>query len=122
MDYSKSVLGLRPFLPARDFEVSRAFYRSLGFEEVWTSANLVLFEVGELRFFVQRYYVAEWADNMMLDLRVDSADAFFKHLSELPVPQDLSALELGAPRVDDNGYKFGYFKDPSGVLWNFSED
>jgi hypothetical protein len=48
---------LRTFLPARDFELSKAFYSALGCELEWLDENLALFNLADSRFYVQRYYV-----------------------------------------------------------------
>lgn len=117
------IQGLRPFLPAQDFDRSREFYTAIGFEEVWTSESLVLFRAGDFSFFVQKYYVKDWADNTMLDLRVEDADAFFRHLEPLGLAERFSKpVRVNAPAVDDNGIRRGAFVDPAGVLWHFSQD
>jgi catechol 2,3-dioxygenase-like lactoylglutathione lyase family enzyme len=118
-----SVQDLRVFLPARDFGASREFYAALGFAEVWASEKLVLLRAGRFAFFLQDYFVKEWAENMMLDLRVADVDAYWAALQGLPLPERLQGMvRMVAPRDDTaSGIRRGAFTDPSGVLWHFSQ-
>lgn len=122
MKVQDSIEDVRTFLPARDFATSRDFYRALGFEELWSSDKLVLFKVGRFSFFLQDYFVREWAENMMMDLRVADVDAHWLHLQSLNLPQQFTTVRLGAPKDDPaNGIRGGHLIDPSGVLWHFSQ-
>ena len=121
MDLKASVEDLRAFLPAQDFKTSRAFYAALGFHEVWSSDKLVLFQLGRSGFFLQDFFVKDFAENLMLDLRVRDADAFWSHLEGLNLPQRFQRVRIGAPRNDEaSGSRRGHFIDPSGILWHFS--
>jgi len=117
-----SVEELRPFLPASDFALSRQFYRELGFNEVWSSDKLVVLALDRFSFFLQDYFVKEWADNMMLDLRVADVDACWAHLQSLNLPARFpKVVRVGAPQDDAAAaIRRGHFVDPSGVLWHFS--
>ena len=76
MQLQQIIEDLRTFLPAKDFAKSREFYGVLGFEQVWSSDKLALFKLGRVSFFVQDYFVKDWAENMMLDLRVGDVQAY----------------------------------------------
>jgi catechol 2,3-dioxygenase-like lactoylglutathione lyase family enzyme len=118
-----AIEDLRAFLPAKDLATSKNFYRALGFEHVWASDTLVLFQLGRLSFFVQDYFVKEWAENMMLELRVANADAYFLHLQNLELTERFpTTVRIGAPEDDlAKGIRRGHFVDPSGVLWHFCQ-
>ena len=66
--------AIQPFLPARDFALSRAFYQALGFTLV-RDADVAILGVGQSGFILQRYYQKEWAENGMMQLMVDDLDA-----------------------------------------------
>jgi hypothetical protein len=122
MELENSVQELRAFLPADDFARSREFYRALGFDEVWSSEKLALFQLGRCSFFLQSYFVKEWAENMMLDLRVADVDAWWAHLQNLSLLQRFPSVRLGPPQDDfASRIRRGHFVDPSGVLWHFSQ-
>ena len=69
----------RPFLPTKDFEVSCAFYESLGFKKVF-DGQVAIFEVGATSFILQRGYDKTWAENTMLQLMVDDLGALLGEL------------------------------------------
>jgi len=122
MQLEGSIEDLRAFLPAKDFATSREFYRTLGFEQVWLSDKLALFKLDRFTFFVQDYFVKEWAENMMLDLRVSDVQAYWSYLQGLELPQRFPGVRLGAPQDDAaSGIRRGNLSDPSGVLWHFSQ-
>jgi hypothetical protein len=54
----------RPFLPTKDFELSKRFYEALGFEKV-LDGEVAIFNVGSGGFMLQRYFQADWAANSM---------------------------------------------------------
>jgi catechol 2,3-dioxygenase-like lactoylglutathione lyase family enzyme len=122
MQLERTVEDLRAFLPAKDFATSREFYGALGFEQVWRSEKLALFKLGRLSFFLQDYFVKEWAENMMLDLRVGDVQAYWSYLQGLELSQRFPGVRLGAPQDDPaSGIRRGNLCDPSGVLWHFSQ-
>lgn len=123
MDLAASVEDLRPFLPAEDFATSREFYRAVGFNEAWSSDKLVIFQLGRFSFFLQNYFVKEWAENMMLDLCVADVDACWAHLQRLNLTKRFpTVVKVSAPQNDlATGIRRGHFVDPSGVLWHFSQ-
>lgn len=122
-EIENSVQDLRVFLPAEHFATSREFYDALGFEQAWSSEKLVLFRLGRFSFFLQDYFVKEWAENMMMDLRVADADAYWSYLQSLQLAERLPRrVRMGAPQDDAaTGIRRGHFIDPSGILWHFSQ-
>ena len=70
----QQALSLRPFIGAKDFAVSRSFYRALGFTETVLSPNLSVFAWRGLSFYLQDAYVKDWVDNTMLFLEVGDVD------------------------------------------------
>jgi hypothetical protein len=123
MDLAANVQDLRCFVPSKDFATSKRFYAALGFREVWTDGKLALFELGRFKFFLQDYFVLQWAANAVLDLAVADADAFWVYLEALKLPEQFPSgvVRVGAPEPDPNvAIQRGHFVDPSGVLWHFS--
>jgi len=82
-----------------------------------------LFQLDRFSFFLQDYFVKDWAENFMLDLRVADADAFWLHLQSLNLSERFpGTVRLGPPEDDPGvGIRRGHFVDPSGVLWHFSQ-
>ncbi len=113
-------LSIRPFIGAEDFNISRSFYRDLGFEEVILSRDMSLFKTGAFGFYLQDAYVKDWIDNTMVFLEVEDADAFWKKLQAIDLPSKYKGVKYTAIRSYDWG-KECFVHDPSGILWHFGQ-
>ena len=71
----RSVLDLKAFVPARNFALSRQFYLELGFSEKWGNEQACELQIGGFRFLLQNFYVKDHAENFMMHLMVENADA-----------------------------------------------
>ena len=114
------IKSMRPFIGASDFEVSRRFYRDLGFEEVVLADNFSVFKSGEFAFYLQDAYVKDWIDNTMIFLEVDDVNRYWNELSSLDLNTKYEGVKLTSVRKFDWG-KECYLHDPSGILWHFGE-
>jgi len=112
--------SIRPFIGAKDFEVSRRFYRDLGFRETVLARDMSVFKTGVLAFYLQDAYVKDWIDNTMIFLEVDDADRYWNELSALDLTAKYEDVRLTPVRVEDWG-KECFLHDPSGILWHFGE-
>jgi catechol 2,3-dioxygenase-like lactoylglutathione lyase family enzyme len=129
----------RPFLPAKDFELSKRFYEALGFEKVLddevaifhvASGGFVLqrhyqevaiFHVASGGFVLQRHYQKDWAANSMMQLMVDDLDAWWEHIRRLDLPARFGVKPPAAPALQPWGLRIAYVVDPSGVLWHVAQ-
>lgn len=110
--------NIRPFIGARDFEVSRAFYREIGFTEKLLSAGFALFYSGEHAFYLQDAYIEDWINNTMIFMEVADVEQCWKDLSALGLPSKYDGVRLTPIRKFDWGSEC-YLHDPSGILWHF---
>lgn len=110
----------RPFVPARDFDLSKKFYEALGFEKR-LDGDVAIFATGFSSFILQRYYQKEWAENFMMQLMVDNLDAWWRHIDGLDLPGKFKVPPPKAPAVQPWGLRIAYVMDPSGVLWHIAE-
>ena len=112
--------SLRPFIGAKDYEVSRSFYRDLGFEEVELGPDMSVFKSGSHAFYLQKYYNEDWVNNTMLFMEVDDVYRFYNELIALNLPDKYADVKVVPVRVMDWG-KECFVHDPSGILWHFGE-
>lgn len=112
--------SIRPFIGAKDFELSRHFYRDLGFKETVLSPQMSLFSTNGMGFYLQRAYVRDWVDNTMVFLEVDDVDRFWNELITLDLTTRYKNVKLTPVRELDWG-KECFVHDPSGILWHFGE-
>jgi len=106
----------RAFLPARDFERSKAFYEALGFTKL-LDGDVAIFSVGSSAFILQRNYVQTWAENCMMQLMVDDLDSWWAHVESLDLAAAFGVQPPRAPAMQPWGLRVLYIFDPSGVLW-----
>ena len=111
---------VRPYLPAKDFDVSRRFYEALGFEKL-LDADVAIFRLGGSGFILQRYYQKDWAENFMMQLMVDDLDAWWSHIQSLDLPRAFGVPAPKPPAMQSWGLRVGYVIDPSGVLWHVAQ-
>jgi catechol 2,3-dioxygenase-like lactoylglutathione lyase family enzyme len=112
-------VSIRPFIGARNFELSRQFYRDLGFEEIYLG-NMSYFRTQGFGFYLQDAYVKDWVDNTMLFLEVTNVDQFWKELASLDLPAKYGDVRL-LPIREEYWGKECFLHDPSGILWHFGE-
>jgi uncharacterized glyoxalase superfamily protein PhnB len=111
---------MRPFMPAKDFELSKRFYEALGFVKVLDS-EVAIFNAGSGGFILQRYYQKDWAENFMMQLMVDDLDAWWAHISGLDLPGRFGVQPPKPPMMQPWGLRIAYVYDPSGVLWHVAQ-
>jgi predicted enzyme related to lactoylglutathione lyase len=111
---------VRPFVPAKDFDLSKHFYEALGFEKV-LDGDVAIFQAGSGGFILQRYYQKEWAENFMMQLVVDDLDAWWHHIQGLDLPQKFGTPMPKPPAMQPWGLRVAYLVDPSGVLWHVAQ-
>jgi len=115
-----NAISIRPFIGAKDFEVSRSFYRDLGFEESVLSHNMSYFKTEAFGFYLQDAYVKDWIDNSMIFLEVDDVSRHWKELLALDLTTKYKGVKLTPIRDYDWGREC-FMHDPSGILWHFGE-
>ena len=117
-----AVSNLRPFIPARVFAQSKRFYAALGWETQDIDPRLALFRLADgQHFYLQDYYLKEFAENTMLHLSVEDAPAWHAHVSSLLANGDFGAARVQAPARQDYGASVVFLIDPSGVLFHLCQ-
>lgn len=111
---------VRPFIPAKEFDLSKRFYETLGFEKV-LDGDVVIFNAGSGGFILQNYYQKDWAENFMMQLMVDDLDEWWEHITALDLPGQFGVPPPKAPAMQPWGLRIAYLVDPSGVLWHIAQ-
>jgi uncharacterized glyoxalase superfamily protein PhnB len=116
-----ATVEIKAFVPAREFEVSKAFYQAIGFAMPWSDDDLAYFDAGACSFLLQRFFVEEHARNMQMHLLVENVDDWHAHL----VSQDIAArfgVEVGEPSDRPWAMRDFTLIDPDGVLWRIAQN
>ena len=115
-----NAISIRPFIGAKDFELSRCFYRDLGFQESALTPTMSLFKIDQLGFYLQDAFVKDWIDNTMMFLEVENVARYWEQLLALNLTSKYQNIKLTPIRVEHWG-KECFLHDPSGILWHFGE-
>ena len=116
----EKVISIRPFIGAKDFAVSRSFYRAFGFAETVLSPAMSYFVMQRFGFYLQDAYVKDWIDNTMLFLEVEDVEKYWAELSVLDLPGQYQGVRITTIQSEPWG-KEGFVHDPSGILWHIGE-
>ena len=115
------VIDIKAFVPAKDHEVSKAFYTDLGFTINWGNDEIAELQMGPFRFLLQRFYVAEHAGNFMMSLTVENVDAWWGYIQRKQFTKKYSGIMCKPPEMQPWGLRVLYLSDPTGVLWHIAE-
>jgi hypothetical protein len=115
-----SAISIRPFIGAKNFELSKSFYRDLGFQESILTPTMSLFKTQQVGFYLQDAFVKDWIDNTMVFLEVEDVGRYWNELLALNLQSKYTDVRLTPIRVDYWGREC-FLHDPSGILWHFGE-
>ena len=121
MDAVDAILALRPFIPARDYDLSRRFYEALGFVATHRDEDVMILKLGSFSVILQNFYVAEAAENLMVQVLVRDVDAWWARADPARLVEAFGVKSPKAPVMQSWGLKVGFLFDPSGVLWHVAE-
>lgn len=116
-----TVSDVKVFVPAKDFATSRRFYTTLGWRETWADGGLAELELGGVRFYLQDFYAKDWAENFMLYVAVDDAEAWWAHVRTVLADGAFPDARVQPPKPEAYGALVTYVWDPSGVLLHFAQ-
>ena len=112
---------LRTFIGAKDFAASKDFYLALGCELRWADDGLALFEIANQRFYLQNYYLKEWAENCMFHITVADAESCFEQITALIDSGRFPDVRVRKPKIEPYGALVTYVWDPSGILLHLAQ-
>ena len=121
-ELAATVRDMRPFLPAKDFELSKRFYADIGFQVKPIGDKVAEVRLGQHAFLLQDYFVQQWAENFVMHMMVDDVDAWWAHVAALDLADRYGVPRPRVPRMESWGLKVAYVFDPSGVLWHIAQD
>ncbi|WP_427983728.1 VOC family protein [Agarivorans sp.] len=115
-----NTVEIKSFVPAKDFELSKHFYQSLGFEMVSEFAGIAYFKAGACTFLLQDFYQPQHCNNFMMHLLVENAQSWRQHILDLQLAEEFS---VSVTELVKQAWGMSEFciTDPSGVLWRIAE-
>ena len=114
-------LSIKPFIPAKDFSLSKKFYSQMGFNIDWENEEICQFSQGEFQFLLQNFYIKEFGENYMLQLIVDSLTSAYEKLEPICKKKEFNPARITKPAIQPWGMNISFLHDPSNVLWHIGE-
>ncbi|EPQ9986672.1 VOC family protein [Vibrio vulnificus] len=116
-----NTVEIKSFVPTKDFELSKRFYLSIGFELASEFDGIAYFKFGSCPFLLQDFYEPAHSDNFMMHLLVEDAHSWYEHVLKLNLEE-----EFGSKVTELVEQPWGMLEfcvtDPSGVLWRIAEN
>ena len=114
------LLSLEPFIPSgKDFSNTKQLFQELGFKINWDAGDYVGFERDGCKFILQKYDNEEFAQNLMINVKVDNAEEFWKFVTEKKLPEKFG-IRISKPTQQPYGKEVNII-DIAGVCWHFVE-
>ncbi|PMM56814.1 VOC family protein [Vibrio splendidus] len=115
------VAEIKSFVPAKDFDFSKRFYQTLGFEIMSEFHDIVYFRHGDYAFLLQGFYEPAHCHNYMMHLLVEDVKSWYQHVQNSNV---VAEFEVTVTEVVEQPWGMLEFciTDPSGVLWRVAEN
>ena len=114
------IKSIRPFIGSKDFSISAAFYKELGFEETVLFHDMSVFDKESISFYLQNAYVKDWIENTMLFIEVSNVDECYEWLLSLNLSQKYASVKLIPVRREEWGAEC-FLTDPAGILLHFGQ-
>lgn len=112
--------SLEPFVPSGSkFEESKQLFLELGFKIKWDAGGYVGFERDGCKFILQQFDNREFAENLMISVKVDNAEEFWKFVTDKKLPERFG-IRISEPANQPYGKEVNII-DIAGVCWHFVE-
>ncbi len=111
-------LSIEAFVPSgSNFDGSKRFFGELGFEIAWDAGDYIGFESNGCKFILQRYNNTEFAQNLMLSVKVSDVAAFRSSVLEKKLPEKYG-IRISEVLQQPYGKEVNII-DLAGVCWHF---
>jgi len=116
-----SVVEIKAFVPTRDFELSKQFYKDIGFTMASEGGGVAYFHFENAAFLLQDFCAGSSAENFMMHMLVADVDAWWDRINASGVAAKYGVTLSGIERQPWRMRDF-CLTDPSGVLWRIGQN
>lgn len=115
------VTEIKAFVPAKDFELSKQFYKDIGFNMASEGGGVAYFHFEHVSFLLQNFCSEGLAENFMMHMLVADVDAWWGKVNQSEV---VSKYGVKLWPIELQPWKMRDFciTDPSGVLWRIGQN
>lgn len=115
------VTEIKAFDPSKNYELSKQFYKDIGFKMASEGGVVAYFHFECASFLLQNFSAEGLSENFMMHSLVDDVDAWWNKINKSEVVSKygtkLWTIELQPWKVQDF-----CLTDPSGVLWGIGQN
>jgi uncharacterized glyoxalase superfamily protein PhnB len=116
-----AVVEIKAFVPAKDFELSKQFYKDIGFTMASEGGGIAYFHLEHASFLLQDFCAEHVAEHFNMHLLVKDVDVWWDRIHQSGVVAKygvtLSEIQLQPWRMRDF-----CLTDPSGVAWRIAQN
>lgn len=115
------IVEIKAFVPAQDYELSKAFYCDLGFTMASDEDGIAYFYRGDHSFLLQDFYEKNHANNFMMHLLVTDVESWYQHILNVGI---IEKYQVTVTPPEDRPWQMRDFVvyDPSGVIWRIAQN
>jgi uncharacterized glyoxalase superfamily protein PhnB len=115
------VTEIKAFVPSKNFDLSKQFYKDLGFTMASEGGGVAYFHFDHVSFLLQDFCAEAFAENFMMHILVHDVDAWWNLVHESGVIEKYNVEVSG---IENQPWHMRDFclTDPSGVLWRIGQN
>ena len=115
------ITEIKAFVPAKDFAISKQFYKDLGFTMASEGDGVAYFHFEHVSFLLQDFCANSLAENFMMHILVEDVDSWWNHVlvSGVAAKYGISVTAIEAQPWSMRDF---CLTDPSGVLWRIGQN
>jgi len=114
-------VALKAFVPAKDYKLSKAFYKDIGFTMGADKEGIAYFFHNECSFFLQDFYEPKHANNFMMHMLVKDINKWHDFFISEGISDKYKTKISKVTKQPWGMYDFTLI-DPCGVLWRFGQN
>jgi hypothetical protein len=115
------VTEIKAFVPSKNFEVSKQFYKDMGFTMASEGGGVAYFQFAHVSFLLQDFCAENLAENFMMHLLVQDVDAWWAHIEQSDIVNRYG-VKIWPIQLQSWGMRDFCITDPSGVLWRIGQN
>ena len=115
------VTEIKAFVPSKDFNLSKQFYKDIGFTMASEGGGVAYFHFDHVSFLLQDFCAEGFAENFMMHILVEDVDAWWNRVHESSVS---AKYGVKVSNIESQPWRMRDFclADPSGVLWRIGQN
>ena len=115
------ITEIKAFVPSKNFDLSKQFYKDLGFTMASEGGGVAYFHFDHVSFLLQDFCAEAFAENFMMHILVHDVDAWWNLVHESGV---IGKYNVKVSSIENQPWRMRDFclTDPSGVLWRIGQN